>query len=617
MTNVVRSDILDNVETRQVLEKRSVVRMTDERKVFETPNELKYDDLKYGFPKGAVILYEYPGNRPGYANIYAVLDREETKENIDAYLKIVHKRFRSIVMENLQVMKLSEVTPTRLRMKDPTFWKGNLTDFWLDKDGVIREQCERVQRVMQIPQNLIYLFYILNEKTKEVSYLGYSTQKSDTDIINSDIKGTRLACTYGQFLKMRVSRLKRTEEKKYPWDEVKSGETKYPWDKAEAKETEPSENELEPDLFDEYDIYDDEPDEEMELETSEIPANGWTMMRKSVKTFLEKTPFSEMLSYVEARVKGQPELSKVLAGVYYYMQCIAERRPFHSNILLAAPSGCGKTETYRALRDFFEEKIPGLPVVQCDMTSITEEGFKGPDTADIVKPLLNVKEPDGIGIVFMDEFDKKLSPSFTSGGNNVNSAVQAQILTLIEGRKVENQGHVIDTNNTLFIGLGSFDACRAKRETKHGGLGFGATAKVEQADHYHPISRQEMIDLGASYELLGRFQVIANYYRLPRKMVNEIIDEHVDKISGSIGYSIQITEAFREQLLKEANGKYGCRMLENMLVDSTMQILAELYMKNVCKKTNIIVLDTDGQARIKKKNTRAKDVAEKRIDRIA
>ena len=126
-----------------------------------------------------------------------------------------------------------------------------------------------------------------------------------------------------------------------------------------------------------------------------------------------------------------------------------------------------------------------------------------------------------------------------------------------------------------------------------------------------------MIELGASYELLGRFQVIANYYRLPRKMVNEIIDEHVDKISGSIGYSIQITEAFREQLLKEANGKYGCRMLENMLVDSTMQILAELYMKNVSKKTNIIVLDKDGQARIKKKNTHAKDVAEKRIDRIA
>ena len=86
--------------------------MTDERKVFETPNELKYDDLKYGFPKGAVILYEYPGNRPGYANIYAVLDREETKENIDAYLKIVHKRFRSIVMENLHEAERGDTDTT-------------------------------------------------------------------------------------------------------------------------------------------------------------------------------------------------------------------------------------------------------------------------------------------------------------------------------------------------------------------------------------------------------------------------------------------------------------------------------------------------------------------------
>ena len=224
--------------------------------------------------------------------------------------------------------------------------------------------------------------------------------------------------------------------------------------------------------------------------------------------------------------------------------------------------------------------------------------MKGKDTNDIVREVYEQGDKSGIGIIFMDEFDKKLIPSYTSGGNDVNAAVQAQILTLIEGRKVDFKEGSLDTNNTLFIGLGSFDECRKRRETKKGGLGFGSFASATESDHYHAISRDEMIDLGASYELLGRFQILANYYRLSEDAVEGLIQRFVEKTSDSIGVTVKITPEMKEELHTLANGQYGCRMLENTITDRAMELLPELLMKKEGKRYYSMVLDSDGKSRI-------------------
>lgn len=74
-------------------------------------------------------------------------------------------------------------------------------------------------------------------------------------------------------------------------------------------------------------------------------------------------------------------------------------------------------------------------------------------------PLLE-EGSDGTGIVFLDEFDKKLLPSYSSQGENINAAVQSQLLTMIEGRIIRINRYEIDTNKTMFVGLGSFDEYR-------------------------------------------------------------------------------------------------------------------------------------------------------------
>lgn len=316
-----------------------------------------------------------------------------------------------------------------------------------------------------------------------------------------------------------------------------------------------------------------------------------------IKKWLAQTTFCDFLDCISKRVKGQVELERFLANMYHYFTVIAAGGRPNNNVLLAAPSGCGKTETYRALKEYFKEHIPNLPIAQIDMTSVTEEGFRGADTKDVIRCLAENPQTKGVGLIFMDEFDKKLVPSYTSGGNNVNAAVQAQLLTLIEGREIPMAG--VDTNNTLFVGLGSFDVCRSKKTVVPKSLGFNASVGAV-ADHYDDITREDMIEIGASYEMLGRFSMLINYHKLDAQTIDSIIDENVYKIAKSIGYAVRITDEKRAQLHQNANGKFGCRLLYNEILDSTMAIYPELLKNRRRKGYYTIVLDADGKTTIEK-----------------
>lgn len=322
-------------------------------------------------------------------------------------------------------------------------------------------------------------------------------------------------------------------------------------------------------------------------------------IRSEIKKWLANNSYNDFLHAISNRVKGQVDLERFLANVYHYFTVIAAGGVPNNNVLLAAPSGCGKTETFRALRDYFKDHLPNLPIAQVDMTGITEEGFKGENTKDVVRCLAEKEQTKGVGIIFLDEFDKKLIPSYTSSGNNVNAAVQAQLLTLIEGRELAARSEIINTANTLFVGLGSFDTCRSKRSDVPKSLGFCA-GEEQPVDHYEDISREDMIQLGASYELLGRFSMIVNYHKLNAQTIDSIIDENAKNIGKSIGYSVHITDEKRAELHAQANGKFGCRLLHSAILDGVMKVYPELLKGNCRKGYYTIVLGADSQVVLEK-----------------
>ncbi|MGN0436998.1 MAG: AAA family ATPase [Lachnospiraceae bacterium] len=300
--------------------------------------------------------------------------------------------------------------------------------------------------------------------------------------------------------------------------------------------------------------------------------------------------FEEFYSYIASKVKGQEAVKLVVANVYSYLFCLIKGVQHNNNMILAAPTGCGKTETYRAIRDYFMEEIPDLPIVQIDLTFVTPQGYKGADTEFIISELFLKHETNGIGIIFLDEFDKKLVPSIGADSRDSNLEVQSQILTLIEGRKVYNKKNTIcvDTSNTLFIGLGSFAEIRKNRETAKRGIGFGAKEMIS-VSQYDEITEGEILEMGGIEELIGRFPLLVNYHNLTDKIICEILDETIASIEKCTNYHIRLTSNKRKALCELANGRFGCRSLQKELRKEIMPIVAQQWQENEMEGT--IVLD--------------------------
>ena len=175
---------------------------------------------------------------------------------------------------------------------------------------------------------------------------------------------------------------------------------------------------------------------------------------------------SDFIAEIEKRVIGQENLKKVCYNIYHYLELIATGSEKNLPFLIAAPSGCGKSETYRAVKDYFRKNMKFLYIEFVDCSALTEAGFKGNDPSSVVGGLLDKPNSNGIGIVFLDEVDKKVVPSYTTGGTNVNAAVQHGLLTIMEGCPVRAKGtsRAIDTSNTLFVAMGAFDFLRNEKE---------------------------------------------------------------------------------------------------------------------------------------------------------
>lgn len=321
------------------------------------------------------------------------------------------------------------------------------------------------------------------------------------------------------------------------------------------------------------------------------------MAKKQIYDWIATDPYMEMLSYVQSRVIGQEDIVSVVTNIYTHLRRMIgqtlnmrmQTRSGSNNMLLCAPSGCGKTETYRAIKDYFADRIPLLAVHIVDVSNLTPAGFRGSEPSSVVAPLVGYgSEP--IAIVFMDEFDKICTPSYTADHSDMHLEVQHNILTMVEGSRVETARGVVDTKNILFIGAGSFDGFRKVRESNEKSeIGFQKDEN-KKSDHYAPVTRENIITAGGCYELIGRFSYIVNYHPLDKEIVLNIIDRNRELIANDFGCELILERKALNELCEQAGSKFGCRLLDSLMRDPVLKAYGDALQSDTYGDVLVITL---------------------------
>lgn len=351
-----------------------------------------------------------------------------------------------------------------------------------------------------------------------------------------------------------------------------------------------------------------------------ITSSRHVMIEKANK-WLTDTSYKQFYDKIAERVMGQEKLGTVLLMVYRYIKNAVEYKlngkPFQKqNIIITAPSGCGKTETYRALKEYFKEHIPEFPILMIDTTKLTPAGIAGDDITTNLKELTEANT-DGIGLVFLDEIDKKIEPLNTNSGD-LNRSVQNDLLILIEGGDLYKESPLLgerskvgNTKNTMMIGLGSFSAAREQRkkdyEVSKDSKAFGRAVlstllpklsediskddldkSIDKAfaetfnepDVFDDITREDILKAGGSSEFVGRFSLICNYKRLSFDTIKKIIDQNIERIERDFDCNIVMENGYLYKLAKEASGEFGIRHLYNTMLEAFMPAYEKLILND-------------------------------------
>ncbi|HAG95682.1 MAG: ATP-dependent Clp protease ATP-binding subunit ClpX [Pseudomonadales bacterium] len=346
-----------------------------------------------------------------------------------------------------------------------------------------------------------------------------------------------------------------------------------------------------------------------------------------------KTP-AAIKDYLDEYIIGQDEAKKTLSVAVYnhYLRLMnqgagatlsqldAEQVELEkSNVLMAGPSGTGKTLLVKTLA-----RIIGVPFVVGDATSLTQAGYVGDDVESLLKRLLEAAQGDvqqaQWGIVYIDEIDKLAKRG--SGGGAVRDisgeGVQQALLKMVEGTEVHlpksgrrdggSEEVILNTQNILFIVGGAFPGLTEVigKRLRPPNTGIGFSAPIKQDDE---LSNDELLaglqpddlqQFGLIPEFIGRFPIITFLHELDVASLKRILQEPRNALTKQYrqlfsfqGVDLEFTESSLDyiagQAVKRGTGARGLRAMLESLLRTTM---FELPSKQGLEKCEITVEET-------------------------
>ena len=329
----------------------------------------------------------------------------------------------------------------------------------------------------------------------------------------------------------------------------------------------------------------------------------------------------ELKKEIEKYVKGQDDaITAVSYAVALHLQRIENNPDIKKdNILAIGPTGSGKTETYRVLKE--NEINLRVPIYMFGALSYSpSDTWQGTGVVNFLKQLwvesvslardiasLDYSHlPDDVedykaqivnlmekSIIVIDEFDKIAD----RGGNSraYSHDYQSTLLQMIEGHKyqvpMKENGEPIsievDTKNMLFVLMGAFDgleditAERIKQE-QHQPIGFSTTTGTKASDK--STTTDDIVNYGFKRELIGRITIRAFYHTLSVPEMVQILTDSKNSAYRQYqkrfelwGHKLVINKAGLEEIAKLAiDRKTGARGLHNIFSELLYKTLFQL-----------------------------------------